>query len=64
MLAPGQHSGSHILSGNRMRHDPARSARIDYDGAWLTARTMALAPLVPGIGRFNQRLVYSNGLIS
>jgi hypothetical protein len=64
MLAPGQHSGSHILSGNRMRHDPERSARIDYDGAWLTARTMALAPLVPGIGRFNQRLVYSNGLIS
>jgi hypothetical protein len=66
MLAPGQHTSSHILSGNRMRHDPERSARIGYDGAWLATRSvpMALAQLAPGVSRLNQRLVYSNDLIS
>ncbi len=65
MLAPGQHSGSHVLSGNRLRHDPARIARIHYDGAWLSTRSLpvALAPLLPGVSAMNQRLVYSNGLL-
>lgn len=65
MLAPGRHSSSHILSGNRVRHDPDRSAHIHCDGSWLATRSLpiALAPLLPGVSRMNQRLVYSNGLL-
>ena len=34
MLTPGRSSRSHILSGNRMRFDTERPARIRYDDAW------------------------------
>lgn len=65
MLAPGQHSSSHILSCNRVRHDPERSAHIHYDSSWLANRSLPLllAPLLPGVGHLNQQLVYSNGLL-
>ena len=61
MLQPGQFSTSHVLSGNRMRFDPKRSASIRYDASWMAAPTglgqAALA--VPWVAALNRRLVYS-----
>ena len=65
MLAPAQHSNSHILSGNRMRFDASRGASIRYDAAWLQQPTglAQVALLIPWIARLNRRLVYSDELI-
>ena len=61
MLAPAQHSNSHILSGNRMRFDAKQSASIRYDSAWLNhpAGLAQLALLIPWVARMNRKLVYS-----
>ncbi len=61
MLAPAQHSNSHILSGNRMRFDAKQSASIRYDSAWLNqpAGLAQLALLIPWVARLNRKLVYS-----
>lgn len=60
MLTP-QAGGSHILRGNRMRHDPIRSRELMYDFRWLSSSSVvnALAWLV---APFNRQLVYSNDL--
>ena len=66
MLAPGQNSSSHILAGNRVRFDAARSRTIAYDGDWLGAPSPTAAHLgllLPNVARMNRRLVYSNGLL-
>lgn len=65
MLTPGGSSRSHILSGNRMRFDPDRSARICYDSAWLSSASFLLgcALLLPPIAAMNRRLVYSQGVL-
>lgn len=56
-------SSSHVLRGNRMRHDGARRA-MSYDPRWLVRREwMWPALLCPRIMRFNREQVYSNGLI-
>ncbi|KZR85046.1 hypothetical protein MITS9509_00377 [Synechococcus sp. MIT S9509] len=62
MLAPAQHSNSHILSGNRMRFDAKQSASIRYDSSWLNqpAGLAQLALLIPWVARLNGRLVYSD----
>ena len=61
MLQPGQFSTSHVLSGNRMRFDPKRSASIRYDASWMAAPSgLAQAALgVPWVAALNRRLVYS-----
>ena len=65
MLQPGLHSGSHILSGNRLRFEPGQSHAIRYDAAWLTSPALSLrmAPLLPSVAAMNRRLVYSHGLL-
>lgn len=65
MLMPGPSTGSHILSGNHMRFDPVKSARIRYDAAWLNSPFLPvhLALLLPGWQGMNRRLVYSNDLV-
>ena len=56
-------SSSHVLRGNRMRHDAGRRA-IAYDPRWLVRREWMLpALLCPRIMRFNREQVYSSGLI-
>ena len=62
MLAPAQHSSSHILSGNRMRFEPSRGQSIHYDGAWLhqPSGLAQMALLVPWVARLNRSLVYSD----
>ncbi|MBO75268.1 MAG: sulfotransferase family protein [Flavobacteriales bacterium] len=62
MLAPAQHSSSHILSGNRMRFDPHRGRSIQYDGTWLhqPSGLAQMALLLPWVARLNRRLVYSD----
>ncbi|MFM7547794.1 MAG: sulfotransferase, partial [Cyanobacteriota bacterium] len=65
MLTPGLASGSHILSGNRVRFDPEKIRQIRYDASWLTAPAWpasAALNLQP-LARMNRRLVYSNQLI-
>ncbi len=66
MLTPGTSSGSHILSGNRMRFDPVKSASIRYDSAWLNSPFLPvrLALVLPGWQAMNRRLVYSNQLVN
>ena len=61
MLAPAQHSNSHILSGNRMRFDASRGQSIHYDGAWLQQPSglAQLALSLPWVARMNRKLVYS-----
>ena len=61
MLQPGSFSQSHVLSGNRMRFDPERSAAIRYDNAWMARPSGAaeLALAVPWVAELNRRLVYS-----
>ena len=64
MLAPGDYSASHVLSGNRMRFDPDRRQRIRYDGSWMKAvpGLTHLALCCPGLSRLNRKLVYSGSL--
>ena len=61
MLHPGDHSTSHVLSGNRMRFDLNRRQRIRYDGSWMKAAPgiTHLALCIPALSRLNRRLVYS-----
>ena len=55
-------SRSHVLRGNRMRHQPEKAA-ITYDHRWFLRREWLLpAILCPGIMRYNRDRVYSNGL--
>jgi hypothetical protein len=65
MLQPGLHSGSHIVSGNRLRFEPGQSHAIRYDAAWLTSTAMSLrvALLLPPLAAMNRRLVYSQDLL-
>lgn len=65
MLAPGEHSTSHVLSGNRMRFDPEQRQRIRYDGSWMQAQPglTHLAFQFPGLSRLNRRLVYSGSFL-
>ena len=65
MLAPGAHSTSHLLSGNRMRFDHDRSQSIRYDAAWMASREWLIpaSHLIPGVAALNRKLVYSNKLV-
>jgi hypothetical protein len=65
MLSPGLTSTSHILAGNRMRHDESKTAAIRYDGAWISRgdRLIAMASQLPPVLGMNRRLVYSNDLL-
>lgn len=65
MLTPGLASGSHILSGNRVRFDPQKIRQIRYDASWLQAPAWpASAALnLPQLARMNRRLVYANQLV-
>ena len=65
MLSPGANSTSHILSGNRMRFDPARSRAIRYDAAWMASNDWLLrtALLIPAVAGLNRKLVYSNDVL-
>ena len=58
MLQPGLRSGSHIVSGNRLRFEPGQSHAIRYDAAWLTSPALSLrvAPLLPSVAAMNRRL--------
>jgi hypothetical protein len=56
-------SASHVLRGNRMRHDARRRA-VSYDPRWLVRREWLMpALLCRRIMRFNREQVYSNGLV-
>jgi hypothetical protein len=56
-------SSSHIVRGNRMRHDGGRR-RLAYDPRWLVRNEWMLPALCcPGIMRCNRQQVYSNGVI-
>jgi hypothetical protein len=61
MLAPVAQSGSHILSGNRVRFDAEKGSAILYDAAWMThgAGIAQLALAWPPLAALNRRLVYS-----
>jgi hypothetical protein len=61
MLAPVAQSGSHILSGNRVRFDAEKGAAILYDADWMThgAGIAQLALAWPPLAALNRRLVYS-----
>ncbi len=65
MLSPGLATGSHILSGNRVRFDPQKIRQIRYDASWLPAPAWpASAALVwPPLARMNRRLVYANAWV-
>jgi hypothetical protein len=65
MLSPGVASRSHILAGNRMRHDAGRRSSIRYDYGWLSSPywPCRLAFLHPRVARMNRRLVYGNRLL-
>lgn len=65
MLSPGANSTSHILSGNRMRFDPARSRAIRYDAAWMASNDWLVrtALLIPAVAGLNRKLVYSNDVL-
>lgn len=57
------HSSSHVIRGNRMRHDGNRR-KIRYDPKWLIRNEWMLPALCcPRIMRFNNERVYSNGFI-
>jgi hypothetical protein len=66
MLTPGLASGSHILSGNRVRFDPQKIQQIRYDASWLLAPAWpaSVALNLPQLARMNRRLVYANQLVS
>jgi len=58
-----ERSRSHILRGNRMRHDAARRA-VGYDPRWFVRREWMLPALVcRRIMRSNREQVYSNGIV-
>ena len=61
MLAPVAQSGSHILSGNRVRFDAEKGAEIQYDADWMShgAGVAQLALAWPSLAALNRRLVYS-----
>ncbi len=61
MLAPVAQSGSHILSGNRVRFDAKKGAAIQYDADWMThgSGIAQLALSWPPLAALNRRLVYS-----
>jgi hypothetical protein len=62
MLVP-ERSTSHVIRGNRMRHDSRRRV-VSYDPRWLVRREWVLpALLCRRIMRFNRDQVYSNGLV-
>jgi hypothetical protein len=65
MLTPGLASGSHILSGNRVRFDPQKTRQIRYDASWLQAPAWpASAALIwPQLAQMNRRLVYANAWV-
>lgn len=58
-----ERSASHVLRGNRMRHDAGRR-RVAYDPRWFVrGEWMLPALLCRRIMRFNRERVYSNGLV-
>lgn len=62
MLAP-ERSTSHVIRGNRMRHDSRRRV-VSYDPRWLVRREWVMPSLLcRRIMRFNREQVYSNGLV-
>lgn len=65
MLRPGLASRSHIVSGNRMRYDSERNARILYDGIWLASSSLVLRAALawPPLAAMNRRLVYGQMLL-
>ncbi len=65
MLTPGLATGSHILSGNRVRFDPQKIREIRYDASWLQgpAWPASAALNLPQLARMNRRLVYANELV-
>lgn len=53
---------SHLIAGNRIRHDPEKRAEIVYDDRWLRRRDWKLAAFLhPGIMRYNAREVHGSG---
>lgn len=55
-------SGSHVLSGNRMRWQPEK-ATLTYDHRWFVRRDWLLpAILCPRVMRYNREQVYANGV--
>lgn len=53
------HTGSHIISGNNMRHDQADSIRYDY--RWFNeSKINLLYSLLPILNKLNRKWVYSN----
>ena len=61
MLAPVAQSGSHILSGNRMRFDVKKGGAIQYDADWMSKGSglAQIAMLLKPLSSLNRRLVYS-----
>jgi len=54
-------SESHIVLGNRMRHNKEKRTRISYDNRWFCSQEWLLPSLLfPNIMKFNSREVYSN----
>jgi hypothetical protein len=60
MLAPSL-DDAHQIFGNRMRHQPHKNRRIQYDNRWFLDRGASLAlALNPVAWRFNRANVYSH----
>lgn len=56
-----QQSQSHILRGNRLRHDSRRGMGIVYDNRWFYSwRTQAVAATLPAVMAWNTENVYRN----
>lgn len=56
-----QQSNSHLIIGNRMRVQEEKQT-LGYDHRWFARRDWLLAAmLLPGVLRYNSRVVYSNG---
>lgn len=60
MLTPTR-SHSHVISGNIVRHDRQKAARIAYDNRWFVSNRLSLlTPLILPALHFNSRNTYGN----
>ena len=66
MLSPGLYSKSHILLGNRVRHQDDRNQQIAYDASWLRDSDSGFSAFLlslPFVTQMHRDLVYSNDVL-
>ena len=62
-MAELRSQNSHLITGNQLRHQPARRSQIAYDDRWIERKDWRLAALLcPRIMRYNEREAHGSAV--